>query len=985
MRDALSAPEIASLAGHLDVPGSLPGVHKRLKRDAWPSRRRSGQGGGKEYPIAGWPAPLRQALMDAISARVPAVCAVLEVPIEPAVPAALPAAVPLPAVPAEPLPPATALADWQRRSLEARLALLAEVDRLALAGTWRKAAVLVERKARAGTLAPELLRLVPVANARSGGGEGGRTLSLRTLYRWAAQRETAVVADTWSALAPKEAPKIKAARPWEAALLSLYRQPQQRGIPWCLEQMETRFPGLALPSYDQAKRFIAGLPPVERERGRRGPNALLALKGFRRRDTSMLAPMDVVVADGHTVKFDVAHPVHGRPFGPEVMAVQDRATRYIAGWSAGLAESTWVVMDGIRNAVAQLGMIAIFYTDNGSGFVNAAMSDEVLGFLSRLHMTQERATAQRAQARGGIERSHQSIWVRGARGQVTYRGRDMDREARKAVTKLVETDIRETGASALLMGWPEFLAWCQEQVDAYNHRPHRALAKVRDAVTGRYRHMSPAECLQSWRDKGWEPVPLADAEMDDLFRPYEERRSFRGEVRLPWGHYYDRALEAFHGRDVRVGYDIHDGGRVWVRDQDGRLICVAKRGANVVPDMPSSKVEHARDKRARGRAKIAHDKLHLIELERRGGLVIDHVPAEPITIEQQAAADAMLARLERAAPTEAPIRADGARPTFGDDLSWARWLAEHPGQATEHDRAYLADRLRGNSFRFNLEAEGVDLALLLTMVRCPPPRTRPRTTQPTARRPMRDRYVKTSNTTRFLSGVADVLDRGAEEANLLVVDGLPGLGKTETIQWWATQQGALFLRAKQGWTPSWMLRELLGELSVAPAHTFERMYRQSLEALSSRAREAERAKETFGVVIDEVDHISRRTDMLETLRDLSDFLEIPFILVGMDKVRANLTRFPQIASRVSRPVEFQACTLDDVQALVAGLCEVEAAPDLVTFLHRASDGYVREIKEGIKNIEKHGRRNPGAVTLQSMAGQVLLIDRKTGRPVTVRE
>lgn len=250
---------------------------------------------------------------------------------------------------------------------------------------------------------------------------------------------------------------------------------------------------------------------------------------------------------------------------------------------------------------------------------------------------------------------------------------------------------------------------------------------------------------------------------------------------------------------------------------------------------------------------------------------------------------------------------------------------------------------------------------------------------------MRDRYVKTSNTTRFLAGIADVLDRGAEEANLLVVDGLPGLGKTETIQWWASQQGALFLRAKQGWTPSWMLRELLGELSVAPAHTFERMYRQALEALSSRAREAARAKETFGVVFDEVDHFSRRTDILETLRDLSDFLEIPFILVGMGRVRGDLARFPQIASRVSRPVEFLPSTLDDVQGLVTGLCEVEVAADLVSFLHRASEGYVREIKEGIKNIEKHGRRNPGAVTLQSMAGQVLLIDRKTGRQILVRE
>lgn len=629
-----------------------------------------------------------------------------------------------PPEPAEALPLTTTLADWQRRSLEARLALLAEADRLSVASTWRKAASLIERKAKDGALAPELARLMPVANARSGGGGGERTVALRTLYRWADLREKAVAAGNWAVLAPKEPAKVKAVRPWEAALLSLHRQPQNRGIKWCLEEGWKRFPGVAKPSYDQAKRFIAALPPIERERGRRGPNALLALRGFKRRDTSVLEPLDVAVADGHTFKADVAHPVHGRPFGPEVMALQDRATRFIFGWSAGLAESTWVVMDGIRNGVANLGLVAILYTDRGSGFVNDATSDALMGFYARLGMTHEKATAQRAQARGGIERSHQSVWVRSAKALPTYRGKDMDREARKKVEKRVEKDLRETGASPLLISWNDFLHFCQEQVDAHNNRPHRSLPKIRDAQSGKFRHMSPAECLQSWRDKGWEPLTLAPAEMDDLFRPYEERRTFRGEVKLPWGRYYDGALVPFHGQDVQVGYDIHDGTRVWVRDRDGRLICVARRDANLVPDMPASKVEHSREVRAKGRARIAHKKLREIELERRGdGLFLEHAPAAAITIEQQAVADAMFAKLEPSNPAEPLIQVDGGRPKFGDDLSWARWLAAHPDRATDGDRMYLGDLLRGNGFRVLLESEGVDIAALLTLVRRQPHET----------------------------------------------------------------------------------------------------------------------------------------------------------------------------------------------------------------------------------------------------------------------
>jgi DNA transposition AAA+ family ATPase len=250
---------------------------------------------------------------------------------------------------------------------------------------------------------------------------------------------------------------------------------------------------------------------------------------------------------------------------------------------------------------------------------------------------------------------------------------------------------------------------------------------------------------------------------------------------------------------------------------------------------------------------------------------------------------------------------------------------------------------------------------------------------------MRDRFVKTENATRFLAGLDELGRRGAEEACLMVVDGVPGLGKTEVIEWCATQQGWLFIRCKKNWRPAWMLRDLLAALRVQPAHTFERMYAQTLEALSARARAAERDGEIFAVVLDEVDHIARSEQMLETVRDLSDMLEIPFILVGMGRVRHALTRYPQIASRVGRYVEFQPASLTDVKALAAGLCEVEVADDLVAFLHRASDGLIREIKEGLNKIEAFGKRNPGPVTVKAMTGQLILNDRRTGAAILVRD
>jgi DNA transposition AAA+ family ATPase len=249
---------------------------------------------------------------------------------------------------------------------------------------------------------------------------------------------------------------------------------------------------------------------------------------------------------------------------------------------------------------------------------------------------------------------------------------------------------------------------------------------------------------------------------------------------------------------------------------------------------------------------------------------------------------------------------------------------------------------------------------------------------------MRNVFVKTSNVARFLAALGEVQERGAEEACLMVVDGEPGVSKTATVTWWATQHGSVYLRAKAEWTPTWMLRELLRSLRVQPQHSFERMYAQALEVLGARARQAERDDEAFSVIVDEVDHIVRSSKQLETLRDLSDMLEIPFILVGMGRVRAGLARHPQVASRVGRYVEFQRCSVDDTRKMVEGLCEVEVADDLVTFLAKAGDGLAREIKEGIASIERFGRRHQGAVDCAAMAGQVLLNDRRTGQPIKVK-
>ena len=253
---------------------------------------------------------------------------------------------------------------------------------------------------------------------------------------------------------------------------------------------------------------------------------------------------------------------------------------------------------------------------------------------------------------------------------------------------------------------------------------------------------------------------------------------------------------------------------------------------------------------------------------------------------------------------------------------------------------------------------------------------------------MRNNFVETSNVKKFLGAISALNQRGAREACLVVVDGLPGLGKTRALQNWVAQTGSVYLRAQQGWTENWFLSDLLKGMDVHPPHSLQLKVERVKAELALRQSSAVYANHTFSVVIDEADYVSRREKIIETIRGLSDGTEIPFILVGMGKINTNLIRFPQVASRVSQKVQFSKCSEEDVRALLEGRCEVPVAHDLVRFLHHASGGFNREILEAIANIERFGKRNepgPEGLTLADMAGQVLLNDRASAKPIRVPE
>ena len=497
------------------------------------------------------------------------------------------------------------LADWQRDCGTARLAIVRHVlDMADLLGK-TKAVEKFANDSKNGQLTATLADTVRRANAKAGK-DGNAKVSRATLFNWLKLAENAGDNSLVAVLAPKHRDVTMPV--WGATLLKLWGQPTKPSLSMVMRELVNVMGGENVPTYAQASYFLrTHVGNVELERGRMGARELKNIQPFIRRDTSELFPTDVYTADGHTFDAEVAHPISGRPFRPEITAIIDVASRKLVGFSIDLAESGLAVLDAIRTAVCTNGVMALFYVDNGSGYKNAMMSRDGSGLMDRLGSTLTHSLPYNSQAKGIVERSHKSIWIEAAKKLPTYIGVDMDKEARQKVFKKTRKDIATFGESKLLLAWDDFMTLCRDEVERYNNRPHHAHPRRHNKLTGRKEHLTPQ---QVWDEKlammvnlGKPLVQVHEADMVDLFRPYIERKVLRGEIKMFNHVYFSRDLEQYHGETVHVGYDIHDASQVWVRDVSGRLLAVAKFEANTRAYFAQPVIEQAHEKRILGQLK----------------------------------------------------------------------------------------------------------------------------------------------------------------------------------------------------------------------------------------------------------------------------------------------------------------------------------------------------------------------------------------------
>lgn len=85
---------------------------------------------------------------------------------------------------------------------------------------------------------------------------------------------------------------------------------------------------------------------------------------------------------------------------------------------------------------------------------------------------------------------------------------------------------------------------------------------------------------------------------------------------------------------------------------------------------------------------------------------------------------------------------------------------------------------------------------------------------------MKKVFVKTNNVKRFITMMNNLQNRPEDVPAMGLVYGEPGLGKTQTINWWAFKNDAILVRCTQLMTAKWLLNEILDYMTeIKPYYT----------------------------------------------------------------------------------------------------------------------------------------------------------------------
>jgi DNA transposition AAA+ family ATPase len=182
-------------------------------------------------------------------------------------------------------------------------------------------------------------------------------------------------------------------------------------------------------------------------------------------------------------------------------------------------------------------------------------------------------------------------------------------------------------------------------------------------------------------------------------------------------------------------------------------------------------------------------------------------------------------------------------------------------------------------------------------------------------------FVRTSAAAKIVAG----LDYAQLTADLVVVVGAPGVGKTATLENFRRTGSNVWLAT--------MSPDTSGKVPMLEELGFAMGMNLTGGAAAMRRQIAARVRATGGlIVIDEAQHLDAKA--IETLRGIHDAAKIGMVLCGNPKLLMNISQLSQVFSRMGRKVTVGKPSRADVTVL-AEQFDIDGREEL-NFLHTLS-------------------------------------------------
>lgn len=211
---------------------------------------------------------------------------------------------------------------------------------------------------------------------------------------------------------------------------------------------------------------------------------------------------------------------------------------------------------------------------------------------------------------------------------------------------------------------------------------------------------------------------------------------------------------------------------------------------------------------------------------------------------------------------------------------------------------------------------------------------------------MKKTFIKTKNVKRFVSLMSELQKLPSNIPKIALVYGEHGLGKSQTIQWWADKNDCVYVRATQGMSSRWLLAEIAEEIGEVPYwHTQE-----TFSLIENHLRLNPKI-----IIVDEVDYLIEKHS-IETLRDIHDKTGCPMVLVGMGCIDKKLSRYPHLLDRVYKTMKFEQYNQSDIKEILSELTTIRFTEDAILYLSTRVNQF-RQLVKLINRIEKLSNTN----------------------------